>query len=144
MSRGQSPENGRPSNSPLSSLASAALSDSTSERLRMAGLSSLEVSTIRNEGDALAVLALRGDDNPMEYAPKCFRSEYSPNRALCSGCVFSAKCWTGDTRYLRAVQAGTAARPPAPKKVVDALLATIKRQPPKPRKRQPPKPRVRS
>ena len=129
--------------SPISSLASAVLSDESSEALRIAGLSSFEIAKIRSEADALAVLALRGDDNPTAYAPGCFQREYSPERSLCSGCVFSAKCWTGDARYLRAVKAGTAKRPPAPKQIVDEVLATIKRQPPKPRKRQPPKPRVR-
>ena len=129
--------------SPLSSLASASLSPHARERLVDAGLSSLEISKIRTESDALAILALRGDDNPTEYAPKCFRREYSPSKALCGGCVFSARCWAGDNAYLKRVARGDAERPAAPAHVVDAVLAKLKRKPPAARKRQPPKPRVR-
>lgn len=130
-------------NSPLSSLASASLSPDVRERLADAGLSSLEIAKIRNEADALAILALRGDDNPAEYAPACFRRDYSPDRPLCSGCVFAAQCWTGDNRYLKRVKAGKATRPNAPDHVIDSVLAKVSRRPPAPRKRQPPKPRAR-
>ena len=58
----------------------------------------MEIAEIANESDALAVLALRGDDNPAEYAPTCYRSGYDPQKPLCAGCVFAARCWMGDRR----------------------------------------------
>ena len=87
----------------------------------------------------MALLAVRGDDNPAEFAPACFRRDYDPGSELCGGCVFAASCWVGDNRYLLALRAGKSANPPhVPDSVVEAVTTKQKPRPapPKPRRRK--------
>ena len=134
MARGRKSA-GKGSNAPISSLALAGATEETLAALVGAGLLSFEGS----EAEALAVLALRGGDNPEEYAPPCYQTEYGVRRGLCDGCVFSASCWQGDNRYLAALRRGDE-NPPlyVPVETVAAVLARTKPQvkPPKPRKRK--------
>jgi hypothetical protein len=113
----------------------AGATEETLAALADAGLLSFEGS----EAQALAVLALRGGDNPEEYAPPCYQTEFAVRRSLCNGCVFSASCWQGDNRYLTALRKGEENRPLyTPTGAVTAVLAKTKPQvkPPKPRKRK--------
>lgn len=134
MARGRKSA-GQGSSAPISSLALAGATEETLSALADAGLLSFEGS----EAQALAVLALRGGDNPEEFAPACYQREYAVRRALCDGCVFSASCWQGDNRYLTALRKGDENRPLyVPAGAVTAVLARTKPQvkPPKPRNRK--------
>lgn len=120
---------------PISSLALAVATDETLSLLADAGLFSFRGS----ESEALALLALRGGDNPEEYAPRCFRAEYDPKRKLCEGCVFWASCWQGDDGYLRRLKNGESYPPPyVPTTIITSALKAVKPQvaPPTPRKRK--------
>ena len=121
--------------SPLSSLASAVASEETLAALAGAGLFAFRGS----EAEALALLAIRGDDNPAEFAPRCFRAAFDPTAELCGGCVFAASCWLGDNTYLAALAAGTVHKPPyVPDEVVSDVLARrdARPAPPTPRRRK--------
>lgn len=136
MPRGKKQSNkGRANSAPLSSLATAVMTDETLSALAVAGLSSFSGS----EAEALAVLAIKGGDNPIDYAPRCFAAKYDPARALCGGCVFAAKCWQRDSGYLRRAKSGKVGLPlhiPATiaQEIVDAVKPLA--APPKPRKRR--------
>lgn len=136
MPRGKKRSRAKPeNNAPISSLATAVATDETLSALAVAGLSAFE----GTEAEALAVLAVKGGDNPSDYAPRCFQKQYDPERELCAGCVFSAECWQRDSGYLRRAKAGKAPLPlhiPATiaQEVIDAVKPLA--APPKPRKRK--------
>ena len=132
MPRGKKPSLNK--SAPISSLALATATEETLTQLSDAGLSSFR----GTESEALAVLAVKKDDNESSYAPRCYRKKYDPKSVLCTGCVFWASCWQGDTSYLRSLRNGEVYPPPhVPTEVVEKIASQVKRRvaPPKPRKK---------
>jgi len=116
---------------PISSLASAKVTEDTQAALVGAGLSSFS----GTEGEALALLAIASSE--AEYAPTCFRKKYSPTRGLCAGCVFAASCWQGDKGYLGRLRLEEEPPPNhVPQSVVQRVLRALKRRVPPPKVRK--------
>ena len=117
---------------PISSLASAKVTEDTQAALAGAGLSSF----LGTEGEALALLAIASSEEE-EYAPKCFQKKYSPARRLCEGCVFAASCWQGDKGYLRRLRLEEEPPPNhVPQSVIERVLRSVKRRVPPPKVRK--------
>ena len=119
---------------PISSLASAVVTDETLSLLADAGLSAFRGS----EAQALSLLT-DGDDS--DFAPVCYGVEFKPASDLCFGCVFASTCWRMDKKYLTRLAAGKASPPKhVPTKIVERFLPKknykIKALPPKPKKRR--------